>query len=331
MKIAPVLLALLLWLAIVPESQALICTDRSGNTLLSLPVTVASIGNTAPAGSVVWQRTGTLNMLCWEERQGTSIGWLYFHFNPQTVTLNNDFSVVVRVQSTDNTLESGRLTDHYTGRSIDGCPTGTTCGIDKVNVSYGYTISIIKNTNAGPPRNGPLFDVDSLMVLQMNGSSLQAGRTNTLRVRLDNLDRLTHAPCSSTVGISPSTLDFGSIASANPRAGTEIRSLPFSITEQRDCPTQAYGLNGILREADGTLASNNSVLVPSNNRSVGISIIDAQDNDAIIPFRREFTLTPRTATASNTRQLRARLQWMTSATPQLGPFRAGATLDVFYR
>lgn len=138
-----------------------------------------------------------------------------------------------------------------------------------------------------------------------------------------------YAPCASTVSISPSTIDFGPISTSGAKAGATILETPFTITEQRSCDA-VYGVSGSLEPLNATLSSDWKTLIPTDNDSVGITILDASDQTGIL-FKREFVLSPTGSSfQSNSREFLARLKWMDDK-PKLGRFNAGATLNIYYR
>lgn len=110
--------------------------------------------------------------------------------------------------------------------------------------------------------------------------------------------------------------------------GATIKEVPFTINEQRTC-SSAYSLIGQLEPLKSTLPANDYTLVPTDNTSVGIRLIDSA-NQQPMAFQKEFVLTPTTTSINNTRSFAARLIWMT-ASPTVGAFNAGAILNVYYK
>ncbi|MFC6301112.1 fimbrial protein [Pseudomonas spelaei] len=107
-----------------------------------------------------------------------------------------------------------------------------------------------------------------------------------------------------------------------------MKEAPFTINEDRTCKV-SYGLSAELEPLTSTLSPDKSTLIPDDNTSVGIKIINS-DNQQPMEFKKEFLLIPKTTSMQNSRAFVARLIWMTAA-PTSGVFNAGAIVNVYYR
>jgi len=80
----------------------------------------------------------------------------------------------------------------------------------------------------------------------------------------------------------------------------------------------------------GALTANKDTLVPGNNASVGIQVLD-KDTRTVLPFEKEFRLVPQGNTSLEyTSHFIARLYWM-SDQAIIGAFNASAKLEVYYK
>ncbi|MBT8767231.1 fimbrial protein [Metapseudomonas boanensis] len=310
-----------------PEGHAdqYTCTTTLGHSshyYLGINETV-TVPNSVPAGTIFWRSAEQhLAYKCWLGPSGFTTK---FKLNPDRIIFGPDVGLGVTIDGKDHLLSIGQEVDGHYLPSHHGVG-----GQINANDFRYYTLSLylVKKSPAGLPEKNTTVPLSNLTLYRIGkqGGSLYT----SLSVELKNLDTSV-IPCQSTVSISPTTIDFGNVSSSNATAGQEIARRTFRIAEQRTCTSPTiYGLNGMLTPtSNATLADNQGTLVPNDNSSVGISIFD-QESQNPIPFKRQFTITPRVDTTGNVREFEASLKWRTS-TPKLGEFNAGAVLEVFYR
>ncbi|PAK14389.1 fimbrial protein [Burkholderia ubonensis] len=333
MKLHRILLlaaALMLWM---PKSYALICTLANSSTVSATTTvdTTIAVPNTQPKGKVLWrQPTQTTSMDCWVDLNGYPGEYIYLYVNPKGVSLGNDLEIGVTFQGRDylsSSLTGGKLkTDIW----VDGCGTHDTCGWQKVRAYFTYSIFIAKKSPAGTAKEGPMASIADYMALQFDGQGgARPGKSYNITVK--GLNKLRYIPCESRINISPATIKFNGISAANPKPGQVIVQTPFTIAEVRTCASGSavYGINAFLTPVNATLADSDTTLVPSDNPSVGINLLRAENLTALT-FRKEFVLTPQTSEQSSTHRFLASLKWRTS-TPKLGKFNAGAAVEIYYK
>ncbi|KAB0532163.1 MULTISPECIES: fimbrial protein [Pseudomonas] len=317
----------LLFFLSIPSSYALKCQKQSTSTVndsTTIATTIA-IMNSRPAGTILWrQPTQNINLECWVDILSGDEN-VYFYINPAKIDLGPDIEIGVTYEGQDylySSLSGGKLDTKWT---IGGC-FSEPCGVGKARRTISYSIFFSKKSPPGANKEGPLSPINNYRAFQLDGKGgVRLGSSYNLTV--NGLNNFRYVPCTSTIGISPSTVNFGKISNVNAQIGATITSVPFSINEQRDCDA-SYGLNANLEPLNGTLSSTRDTLIPSNNTSVGISLIKA-DDQTVVKFKQEFALIPTTTSRNNSRRLLARLKWMT--VPKLGAFNAGAVLNIYYK
>ncbi|MBD2837016.1 fimbrial protein [Pseudomonas sp. JM0905a] len=265
---------------------------------------------------------------CWVDINGQPADRAYLYANPRNINLGSNIEAGITYQGKDylfSSLEGGRL--NLLWESVGGCPEGDTCGWKKERNTLTYSIFFAKKSHPTENQEGTLTVQPSWRAFQIEGRK-GVRPDKSYNLTLSDLRRFKYLPCASTVSISPSTIDFGPIGTTGAKAGATIEEAPFTITEERSCDA-VYGVSGNLQPLNATLSSDAKILIPTDNDSVGITILDAGDQ-TVIPFKREFVLSPKSSFRSNSREFLARLTWMDDK-PKLGRFNAGATLNIYYR
>ncbi|ROO34128.1 fimbrial protein [Pseudomonas sp. 7SR1] len=282
-----------------------------------------TIPDSAPAGTVVWRMPAQdLNYNCW---LGPSTFATYFFLNPLGRDFGPDIEVGVTLNGTDYRPS---VTKSVRARTM---PTNST-SVGQINVNeFGYykaSLFILKKTAASTTSQTRTVDLNNYVpyTIGKEGQPISGLLSVVVKGLTANL-----IPCSSTVTVNPTTMSFGNIISAGATPGLEIKRATFSLFEQRTCQgTAVYGLNGILRPAENaSLYDSMGTLVPKDNDSVGIEILDA-DNHTPLRFNNAFVVIPQVSSTSNSKQFEARLKWRTDK-PKLGSFKAGAIFDVYYK
>ncbi|WP_431823641.1 fimbrial protein [Burkholderia sp. F1] len=321
--------ALMLWM---PKSYALICTlaDSSTVSVTTTVDTTVAVPNTQPKGKVLWrQPTQSTSVDCWVDSINPG-EYVHLYINPKKVSLGDDLEIGVTYDGKDyiaSELTDGKLkTDIW----VDGCTVN--CGWKKARKKFTYSIFLVKKSPAGIAKEGPMTSVTNYMALQFDGAaSVRPGTSYNITV--NGLNKLRYIPCESKINISPSTIKFNGISTASsvPKPDQVIVRIPFTIAEVRTCASGSavYGVNAYLSPVNATLADSDTTLVPSDNESVGISLLKADDL-APLTFKKELVLTPPTSQQSNLHRFLASLKWRTS-TPKLGKFNAGAAVELYYK
>lgn len=318
----------LLFFISIPSSYAFKCQKQTTSTIndsTTIATTIA-VMNSMPAGTVLWrQPTQNIDLECWVDVSGAGDEYVTLYVNPAKAELNSDIEIGITYEGKDylySSLAGGKL---ITGWRVGGCSSDP-CGVGKSRKTISYSVFISKKSPPGANKEGPLSPINNYRAFQLEGpNNVNVGLSYNVTVK--GLDKFRYVPCTSTIGISPSTVNFGKLSNVNAQIGATITSVPFSINEQRDCDA-SYGLNANLEPLNATLSSTRDTLIPSNNTSVGISLIKA-DDQTVVKFKQEFALIPTTTSRNNSRRLLARLKWMTA--PKLGPFNAGAVLNIYYK
>ncbi|CAI8699660.1 Fimbrial protein [Pseudomonas chlororaphis] len=317
----------LLFFISIPSSYALKCQKDGAVSDSTTITTTTAIMNSKPAGTILWrQPTQTIEVECWVDVSGAPDENIYLYINPAKTELGPDIDIGITYGGKDylsSSLTGGKLS---IGWQVSGCGAGTTCGWQKEKKSLTYSIFFLKKSPAGANKEGLLSPINNYKAFQLDGAGgVRLGSSYNLTV--NGLNKFRYVPCTSIVSISPTTVNFGKLSNVNAQIGATITSVPFSINEQRDCDA-SYGLNANLEPLNGTLSTTRDTLTPSNNTSVGISLIKADDQTAV-KFKQEFALIPMTTSRNNSRRFLARLKWMTA--PKLGAFNAGAVLNIYYK
>ena len=304
-------------------SQEEYTCDRWMSNADSLVVNaVVTIPDSASAGAIVWRMPErAMSYNCWRGNDDFST---YYFFNPDDKSFGSDIEVGVTLDGVDYWPSSTKKYAHSFYSKF--CGSGQVCAND---IKY-YRVSmfIVKKSNSGSTSKARSIDINNYVPYSIGKDN--SARRDRLSVQVSGLEA-NLLPCTSTVIISPNTIDFGEISSTGATPELEIQRGNFTLSEQRTCQSAStYGLNGILRPAaNANLYDSMGTLVPKDNDSVGISIFDGESNTAV-RFGSEFVVIPKVGTISNSKQFEARLKWRTK-TPKVGRFNAGAVLDVYYK
>lgn len=310
------------------KGYALVCeaTGSMKDAYYAISTTTA-IPNSLAKDTVLWrQPTTTTTVECYVDIQTDFDEYVYFYVNPKKVNLGNDLEIGVTYNGKDykySTLAGGRL---QTSIRLAACPSTGGCWDRRQKVSITYSVFFSKKAPAGDPREGALSPLPNYKAFQFDGEN-GPNSPGTYSLTITGLNKFRYIPCSSTLTVSPQTIDFGKIPAAQASVGKVSRNIPFTITETRNC-TAAYGSNFYVSPVNATL-DGTSTLVPRDNTSVGISMLDGISNNPI-QLQKELTFSPTGSTGGRTRNFVAQLKWRT-ATPKLGKFSAGATVDIYYK
>jgi hypothetical protein len=298
------------------------CDRMMSNTDRLVVNAIVTIPDSASAGTIVWRMPErAMSYNCW---RGDNDFSTYYFFNPENKSFGSDIEVGVTLDGVDYRPSSTKKHAHNFYSKL--CGVAQLCRNDIKN--YRVSVFIVKKSNSGSTSKTKSIDINNYVPYQI-GKDYSVGRSR-LSVQVSGLEA-NLLPCTSTVIISPNTIDFGEISSTGATPELEIQRGNFTLSEQRACQsTSTYGLNGILHPAaNANLYDSMGTLVPKDNDSVGISIFDGESNTPV-RFGSEFVVIPKVGTINNSKQFEVRLKWRTKS-PKVGGFNAGAVLDVYYK
>lgn len=345
MRILIRLLALGALLVMSQKSFALVC-QRDGRTFQEdyyLPTTVA-ISKAMPEGTIVWRSpTFTMSMTCWQVYPTDHDEFVHFYAAPRGNTvLGPDLEMGIHVNGTDYRYSTMPPSEHgpriaLTFFQVKGCLTTYWCQVNKEKEgtrTLRYNFFFVKKSPASAEiKEGQVTYDTQFDIFQLDGKGGLNNEGGTYFMTLKNLDQLRYIACSSTIALSNPTVNFGGINKAYAQKDQVAGEKPFSITAHKNCDS-AYGLGALLKPIAGTTldASDKHMLVPTDNKSIGITLHDPDNNMSVIPINEEFELIKHSADRTVVRKFLARATWLKEpAQVQLGKFNAGATIDIYYK
>ncbi|QTT85714.1 fimbrial protein [Pseudomonas chlororaphis] len=326
------LVCLTLLLVLAQKSYALACKkDGTQAADVIMINTSIAVSNALPKDTVLWRSDNySISMTCWQDRAGAGGEYVYFYLSPRDpglTQLGPDLEVGIHLNGTD--LRCTQLAGCRVQLPIQfqGCPWGS-CTSQAQTFPLNFNFFISKKSPPSPGKEGPLTAVPTYPAFQLDGAGgMNTSPDSNFVMVLVGLNNMRYVSCSSSLSISPKTVDFGSINSTGAQAEKVIKEVPFSITALKTC-NSVYGLNAYLKPVAATVVDGYT-LVPNNNTSVGISLFKQPARTAI-PFNKEFTLVERSSDQVVVNNFLAQLKWRTHQAI-LGKFNATATIDVFYK
>ncbi|HCT4484107.1 TPA: fimbrial protein [Pseudomonas aeruginosa] len=332
MKLTLQLLFLGLLLALSQKSLALTClknaTDVSDQ--ISMDTTVA-VPIVLPKDTILWRSPNySVNISCWANQFWNAEEEIYFYLSPKDPGLSMigpDLEVGLNLDGKDircTQVDRCRIKLPYkTLPCRSNAPGG--CPHLKTNFTLHYNFFISKRSLPGTSKEGPIAGHDSYVIFQLDG--IGGPIADNFRMVLNGLNQLRYVTCSSTLSISPKTLDFGLLQALQAATNQTIKEKPFQITASKNC-NSAYGLGALLRPVNSS-STVGDTLVPGDNKSVGITVLRQEDR-SIVPFNKEFQLVEHSKDQVVVKNFLAQLKWMTNA-PTLGRFNATAAIDIYYK
>ncbi|HFI2199964.1 TPA: fimbrial protein [Pseudomonas aeruginosa] len=302
--------------------------------------TTVAVPTVLPKNTVLWRSPDeAFEVSCWQDRPWAG-QYVYIYLTPSdpgNAMLGGDLELGVRINGTDyycdNQMEvfDGRCRKRLDFFYIPACGgSERTCAENAVTKSLTVGFFVSKKSGPKPGREGSLTGVSGPYgAFQFDGvGGMNVVQGYNFRMNVTGLDKLRYVACSSTLSISPKTVNFGAVASQAAEMGKTIVERPFSITANKTC-NSVYGLNARLSAVNASV-SNTDTLVPNDNPSVGIRLLDQQDSQRPLVFDREFVLVAPSPDQVVVKNFLAQLRWLTSQ-PTLGKFNAAATVDVYYK
>lgn len=334
---------LFLMLLVAKESMALTCLAQPGNGQL---VTEAisrevKIFPETPLRTVVWRSiTFSVSIKCWNERYTPQDDYIFiymgsYHSANPSWDIGGKLEPGIRIGDrdyycSDNAAQQGCAINTWQGVPkcliVGGCPNVSTT----INLTFS-TFFAVKEKGAPNQEGNVANNNNDYPMVQFRGfhTNNSNNTSNNWTFFIRNIAQIKYAGCASTVDVQPRSIEFPSASASRASTGSTIHEHPLTITATKTCSTP-YGLAGVFIPEDGLLSTDSTTLLPTNNDSVGIQIVDI-DSDQVLPFRDQFTIAPLGNTQLHVQKnLQARLIWMKDkATP--GPFNATAKLEVYYK
>ncbi|WIE50975.1 fimbrial protein [Pseudomonas sp. GM17] len=327
------LVSLALLLILTQKSYALACKKdgtQAADTIMIF--TSIAVPNSLPKDTVLWRSDNySISMTCWQDISGAGKEYVYFYLSPRDpglTKLGPDLEVGIHLNGTD--LRCTQLAGCRVELPIvfEGCYVSAGCKDKAQTFPLNFNFFISKKSPPSPGKEGSLTGTPMYPAFQLDGKGgMNTNPNSNFVMSLGGLHYMRYIACSSTLSVSPKTVDFGSITAALAQTDKVIKEIPFSITAAKTC-NSAYGLSAQLTPVAAT-ATDGYTLVPNNNSSVGISLLKQQGRSAI-PFNKEFTLVENSRDQVVVSDFLAQLKWRTSKAI-LGKFNATATIDVFYK
>lgn len=284
-----------------------------------------AIPATLPDSSVVW-RSERLNVAveCSREQSG-AVEDVVLYLNPENLQIGQGIRAGLSLEGVDYLQSSGRVP---TGQTLPACsePIDNIAACPKVNFTLPFSVFIQK---FGPtPPSGQASELFGYRLFQVDsGNAMNPVSGTTLSYVINNLTGLRFVACNAELRVMPETVDFGDVTISNVRVGEVATFQRFALATSRICDSP-FSLNARFTPVSGVLAGD--VLVPTNNDSVGIRIVNAR-TQMPVRYHEPFHATDLNgADYSATADFNAELIWQTDS-PTPGPFSAEVMVDLFYK
>lgn len=326
------LVAMLLVLS--QKSFALMCwksDNKQTEDYVYIDTSIA-VPSVLPKDTVLWRSPNySISITCFQDRD-----WgpeqVYFYLSPTGQgALGSDLEVGINLNGEDLRCSSLPGCRQKIGMHFDGCWTGGRGGCEGMaqTKQVRFQIFLSKLAAPTPGKEGPITGVNSYALFQFDGvGGINNLGGRNLRMYALGMNNLRYVACTSTLSISPKTLNFQILQSQFAAQNLVIKELPFSITANKSC-NSAYGLNAMFIPASNTTLSSTDTLLAKDNPTVGIRLLN--EDRSVISIGKEFEFIPYTPTQTTvTKNFLAQLRWMTSR-PILGPFNATAAIEVYYK
>lgn len=327
------LICLSLLLVLTQKSYALACKKDGSQAADTIMInTTIAIPTVLPKDTVLWRSDNySISMTCWQDKAIGTIESVYFYLSPRDQDLTQlgpHLELGIHLNGADlRCTQLARCRAELPIRFY-GCNSGSGCRNQAQTFPLNFNFFLSKRSQPNPGREGSLTGAVTYPAFQLDGAGgMNDTPGNNFVMTLSGLNQLRYVACSSTLSISPKTVNFGSINTVGAQTNKVINEIPFSITALKSC-NSVYGLNARLTPVEATTVDDYT-LVPNNNTSVGINLFK-QSGRSAIPFNKEFTLVERSGDQVVVSNFLAQLKWRTN-TPTLGKFGATATIDVFYK
>lgn len=316
-----------LGLSLANNAMALTCrTEGSGETVIraDLDSTVA-IPATLPDGTAVWRsERQNIAVECAREQPGPAEE-VYLYLNPANLQIGQGIRAGLSLNGVDYLQSSGRVPVQQlvpacseTPERLSACPSA------RFNLPFAV---FIEKFGATPP-SGAASDLLDYRLFQLDGGAgLNPLPDNNLNYVINNLGGLRFVACNAELRVLPDVVDFGDVPINRVQVGEVATFQRFAVAASRTCDSP-FSLNARFTPVSGTLSGD--VLVPLNNDSIGIRIVNARNNQALKYNEPFHLLNLLNEDYSATADFNAELLWQRSA-PTPGPFSAEVLVDLFYK
>jgi hypothetical protein len=299
-------------------------TQGAGDTVVRADLdSSVAIPATLADGSVVW-RSERLNLAveCARDGRGPAQD-VFVYLNPDNLQIGQGIRAGLTLNGTDYLQSNGRIP---TQQTVPACSSVDPTMCPKVSFNLPFSVFIQKY---GPtPPSGAASDLLDYRMFQIDsGSGMNPVPDNNLNYVINNLRGLRFIACGAELRVMPETVEFGDVAIRDVRVGEVATFERFALATSRVCDSP-FSLKARFTPVSGTLSGD--VLVPVNNDSIGIRIVNARTR-VPIRYNEPFHATDLLGeNYSATADLNAELIWQTNR-PTPGPFSAEVLVDLFYK
>ncbi|MBT9300157.1 fimbrial protein [Pseudomonas sp. TAE6080] len=320
-------LPLLLWAgAVLPAtSHALACVEDGTNSAITREAlgTALAISADAPDGTIIWESgPRSVQILCKQDYEAGREG-VYFYVNPAKANIGTGIRLGIRYNNQLITQSTGAVATGFF--SDHGCNWANCQGWDKARFTLNFSVFIEKYGTTPP--NGQASQLASYRVFQLDGKGGLNPRPNSnLNYVVTGMNDIRFVPCAPDLTISPSVVNFPN-PSHKASIGEVASSANFSLNLRKGCYTP-YTVSARFATTPGGGGVINGLLVPGNNKSVGISL-SRVDSQQPLPFNDWFTLQALMGQGQSHNEFRADLKWRTQPIP--GVFDAAVVVDMYYK
>ncbi|WP_231421840.1 fimbrial protein [Pseudomonas sp. Leaf59] len=319
-------LPLLLWAcAVLPAtSHALACREDGTDSIITQEAlgTALAVAADAPNGTIIWESgPRSTNVICKDDyRVGREL--VYFYVNPANVSIGKGIRVGIRYNNQPITQSSGKVsTGFYSDR---GC-TSNCIGWDKARFTLNFSV-FIEKYDPTPP-SGQASTLTSYRVFQLDGvQGLNSRPNSNFNYVVTGMNDIRFVPCTPDLTITPSVVTFPT-PSRQAAIGEVASSANFSLNLRKGCDTP-YTVSARFASTAGGGSVINGLLVPDNNRSLGISLSRAESQQPLA-FNTWFTLQQLMGLGQSHDEFRADLKWRSLPIP--GPFEGAVVVDMYYK
>ncbi|MCL6713861.1 fimbrial protein [Pseudomonas sp. R2.Fl] len=338
------LLALGALLVMSQKSFALTCLKDASENIATITMGASiAVPTSLPKDTVLWRSPDyQVEISCWANQFWNAKEAIFFYLSPEDpslISIGPDLEIGMSVQEVDKGQDKrcsqlGKQNGYCAIKlpyMTEPCMSNSGCPHKKTTFTLNYNFFISKRSPPGPAKEGVISGHSSYAIFQLDGAG--GPIADNFRMILNGLNQLRFVKCSSTLSLSHPTLDFGGMNKASAQRDQIAGEKPFSITTHKDCDS-AFGLGAILKPIANTDldASHEHMLVPKDNKSIGITLHDPDNSMILIPVNKEFELVKHGTDRTVVRNFLARATWLKDLPQvQLGKFNAGATIDIYYK
>lgn len=335
-KILLKLLAGLLALCAWSTSHAMACRGQDGsvNGYDTIVDTIA-VPLDLPKNSILW-RSGARSqrVVCWQDQIGPA-EYVYFYLNPYN-SMGANVELGITLDGRDyrcSELAQCRLP--ITDMRFAGCSQASGCPSSAITKVLNYSYFVSKKVGPMKPGTypeGPIANVpDPMVAFQLDGVGGMNSKPNSnYRMHLSGMKNIRYVNCSVNMEIFPGVIQFGTAYIHKAEPGRLIEERTFTVQASKQCGSAAYGLDIVFSPAaNSQVSASGDMLIPRDNTSVGINIVDSKSGQTL-KFGTKTEYSTPTQSSVLVREYIARLRW-NSVKPTAGEFNAAAIVDFYYK